>query len=110
MIHLKTADLKKEKIESLVIPVCEDKHIHEDKTILSLIKSVKKVKAFKGDKNDEVILYNLSGVKAQIIIFLGLGKLEKVDMESLRSMTGKAVKGVIKNHHSRFVPATGRNR
>ena len=96
MLHLKSADLKKEKIESLVIPVCEDKNIHEDKTILSLVRSAKKVKAFKGNKDDEVILYNLSEVKTQIIIFLGLGKLEKVDMEALRTMAGKAVKGVIK--------------
>ena len=42
MIHFKSADLKKEKIESLVIPVCEDKDIHEDETILSLIRSAKK--------------------------------------------------------------------
>ncbi len=39
MLYLKSVDLKKEKIESLVIPVCEDKNIHEDKTILSLIRS-----------------------------------------------------------------------
>ena len=65
MIHLKSADLMKEKIESLVVPVCEDKNIHEDKTILSLIRRAKKVKSFKGDKDDEVILYNRSGVNAQ---------------------------------------------
>jgi leucyl aminopeptidase len=105
MLHLKSADLKKEKIESLVIPVCEDKDIYEDKTILSLIRSAKKVKAFKGDKDDEVVLYNLSEVKAQIIIFLGLGKLEKVDMESLRTMAGKAVKGVIKKKYTEVLIA-----
>jgi len=96
MLHLKSVDLKKARIESLVIPVCEDKNIHEDKTILSLIRNAKKVKTFNGDKDDEVILYNLSEVKARIIFFLGLGKIEKLDMESLRTMAGKAVKGVIK--------------
>ena len=105
MIHFKSADLKKEKIESLVIPVCEDKDIHEDETILSLIRSAKKIKAFKGDKDDEVILYNLSEVKARIIFFLGLGKIEKLDMESLRTMAGKAVKGVIKRKHSEVLIA-----
>ena len=105
MIHLKSADLKKEKIESLVIPVCEDKNIHEDETILSLIRIAKKVKAFKGDKDDEVILYNLSEINAKIIIFLGIGKIEKVDMESLRTMAGKAVKSVIRRKHTEVLIA-----
>ena len=105
MLHLKSADLKKARIESLVIPVCEDKNIHEDKTILSLIRNAKKVKTFNGDKDDEVILYNLSEVKARIIFFLGLGKIEKLDMESLRTMAGKAVKGVIKKKHSEVLIA-----
>ena len=62
MLYLKSVDLKKEKIESLVIPVCEDKNIHEDKTIHSLIRKAKKIKAFKGGKDDEIALYNLSEV------------------------------------------------
>lgn len=105
MLRLKSVDLKKTKIESLVIPVCEDKNIHEDKTILSLIRNAKKVKTFNGDKDDEVILYNLSEVKARIIFLLGLGKIEKVNMESLRTMAGKAVKGVIKKKHSEVLIA-----
>ena len=105
MLHLKSADLTKARIESLVIPVCEDKNIHEDKTILSLIRNAKKVKTFNGDKDDEVILYNLYEVKARIIFFLGLGKIEKLDMESLRTMAGKAVKGVIKKKHSEVLIA-----
>ena len=105
MLYLKSVDLKKAKIESLVIPVCEDKDIHEDKTILSLIRNAMKVKTFNGDKDDEVILYDLSEVKARIIFFLGLGKIEKVDMESLRTMAGKAVKGVIKKNHSEVLIA-----
>jgi len=99
MLNLKSVDLKKEKIESLIIPVCEDEHIHEDKTIRSLIDGAKKVKAFTGGKDDEVVLYHHPGVKAESIIFIGLGKLDKIDMESLRSMTGKAVKAVIKMQH-----------
>jgi len=42
MIHLKSVDLKKEKVESLVIPVCEDKNVFDDKIIISLIKKAKK--------------------------------------------------------------------
>ena len=111
MLYLKSVDLKKEKIESLVIPVCEDKNIHEDKTILSLIRKAKKIKAFKGGKDDEVALYNLSEVKAESVIFLGLGKLDKIDMEAMRAMSGKAAKGGIKKEFSEVliaVPAAGK--
>ncbi len=48
MLHLTAVDLKKVKIESLVIPVCKDKEIHENKTISSLIRKVKKLKEFTG--------------------------------------------------------------
>ena len=33
MLHLKSADLKKQEIEALAIPVCEDKDIHENPVI-----------------------------------------------------------------------------
>jgi len=111
MLYLKSVDLKKEKIESLVIPVCEDKNIHEDKTILSLIRKAKKIKAFKGGKDDEVAFYNLSEVKAESVIFLGLGKLDKIDMEAMRAMSGKAAKGGIKKEFSEVliaVPTAGK--
>jgi leucyl aminopeptidase len=99
MLSLKAVDLKKVKIESLVIPVCEDRNIHEDETICSLINSAKKIKAFKGKKEDAVVLYHLSDVKTENITFLGLGKLEKVDAESLRAVAGRAVKHVIQKQH-----------
>ena len=41
MLFLKSIDLKKEKIDTLVIPVCEDKDIHDNRTITSLIKKIK---------------------------------------------------------------------
>jgi leucyl aminopeptidase len=95
MIHLKSVDLKKEKIESLIIPVCEDMDVFDDKNIVSLIRKAKKIKEFKGDKDERVTLYNLPEVKAERVIFMGLGKLEKVDMDPLRTMVGKAVKALI---------------
>ena len=100
MLSLKSVDLKKEKIESLVIPVCEDRDIHANKIICSLIDTAKKIKAFKGEKEDEIVLYHLSDVKAESIIFLGLGKFEKLQAESLRAMAGKAVKNLIRKQHT----------
>jgi len=105
MIHLKSVDLKKEKIESLVIPVCEDKNIFEDNIIISLIKEAKKIKEFKGGKDDELVFYNLTEVRAERVIFIGLGKFEKIDIETFRAAAGKAVKESIKKKLSNVLIA-----
>jgi len=105
MIRLKSVDLKKEKVESLVIPVCEDKNVFDNKIIISLISKAKKIGEFKGDKDDEVVFYNLPEVKAERVIFIGLGKLEKIDREAMRATTGKAVKTLIKKKLSNVLIA-----
>ena len=78
MIQLKSVDLKKVKTETLVIPVCEDKDIHDDATIAALIRKAKKLEEFKGAKDDQVVFYNLPDVKVVRLIFIGLGKLKKI--------------------------------
>lgn len=96
MLQLKSVDLKKAKTETLIIPVCEDKTIHDNPTISLLIKKAKQLKEFTGKKDDEVVFYDLSGIKAKRVMLLGLGKLEKIDPEALRAFAGKAVKKCIK--------------
>ena len=95
MLLLKSIDLKKVKTETLIIPVCEDRDIHDDKTVSSLIAKAKKLKEFKGDKSEEVVFYTPPEIKADRVIFMGLGKLEKLNAESLRAFAGKAVKKCI---------------
>jgi leucyl aminopeptidase len=95
VLSLKSIDLKKVKTETLIIPVCEDRDIHDDKIVSSLITKAKKLKEFKGDKGEEVIFYTPPEIKADRVIFMGLGKLEKLNAESLRAFAGKAVKKCI---------------
>jgi len=92
MLKLKAIDLKKEKAATLVIPVCEDRQIHADQTVSALVKRAKTIKEFRGRKDDEIVLYNLPGGVPERIIFFGLGKLEKIDAETMRSFAGRAVK------------------
>jgi len=96
VLSLKSIDLKKVKTETLIIPVCEDRDIHDDKIVSSLITKAKNLKEFKGDKDEEVIFYTPSEVKTDRVIFMGLGKLKKLNAESLRAFAGKAVKKCIK--------------
>lgn len=95
MLELKSIDLKKVKTETLIIPVCEDRDIHDDRMIAFLITRAKKLKEFKGDKGEEVIFYTPPEVKADRVIFMGLGKLKELNAESLRAFAGKAVKKCI---------------
>ncbi len=105
MIHLKAVDLSKAKTETLVIPVCEDKEIHDDPTIAALILRAKKLKEFKGKKGDQIALYNLPDIKIVRLIFIGLGKLAKIDLEAMRAMAGTAVKECIKKDLSEVLIA-----
>ena len=95
MLVLKSVDLKKVKTETLLIPVCEDRNIHDDKTVSSLITKAKKLKEFKGGKGEDVTFYSPSGFKVSRAIFMGLGKLEELNAESLRAFAGNAVKKCI---------------
>ena len=99
MLQITSVDLKKADINTLVIPVCEDKDIHDNTLISLLVEKIKAVKEFKGKTDDELILYNLDEVKTSVkayrVIFMGLGKFEKIDAEALRALAGRAVKNCI---------------
>jgi len=96
MLPLKPIDLKSEKTETIVIPVCEDKNIHTEKTIISLVNQAKVIKQFKGRKDDDLIFYHLPDVGAPCVIFLGIGKAGDADAEVWRVFASKAVKMGIK--------------
>jgi len=111
MLHLKTGDLYKLKTDAVVIPVAEDAQLHENEQVISLIKKTETALEFKGARGDELTLYNLPAVKSHRVIFLGLGKKEKIDSESLRALCGKAVKKCIKSKLKNIAiaaPSSGR--
>jgi leucyl aminopeptidase len=97
MLHLKSVDLKQQKIETLAIPVCEDEDIYSDPAIQMVIKKAFKLKEFNGKKDDEVTFYDISEINAQRVMLIGLGNLETINREKLRTMAGKSVKSCIKN-------------
>jgi len=96
MLTLKQIDLKNEKTTTIVIPVCEDKNIHTEKTIISLVKKARTSKQFKGRKDDELIFYHIQDVGAPCVIFLGIGKAAEADAEVWRIFASKAVRMGIK--------------
>ncbi len=105
MLYLKSIDLKKEKIRTLVVPVCEDKNIHADKTLLDIIKKAKKLKEFKGAKGDELIFYAPETIKATRVVLAGFGKQKEIDEEVLRTFAGSMVKKSINKNLSEIIIA-----
>jgi leucyl aminopeptidase len=112
MLTVKSADLKKTKIDTLAVPVCQDKNIYKNAGLKSAIQKALNLKEFHGEKDESVTLYELPGIKVRRIVFLGLGKLETVDPETLRKTAGRTVKSCIGKEPTRLwfaVPEIGIN-
>jgi leucyl aminopeptidase len=105
MIKFTQVDIKKSKVEIIVIPVCTDRHIHTDPTVAALVKRASAVKEFKAGIKDELTLYDLPRVKCARILFLGLGKAAEIKLESLRVLMGRAVKKCMAANFSQMAVA-----
>lgn len=105
MLKLKSIDLKKKKLSTLAVPVCEDKDIHQG-LLSKLAGQAKKIKEFSGKKDQEITLYNPTGIQAERVLFIGLGKQAEINPEKLRAFSGKAVKSIMKNGLKELVMGT----
>lgn len=111
MLNIISGNLLKRAAACLVVPVCEDKEIHDDPSMIDLIKQTKAIKEFKGKNGDSVLLYHLDQYKAERILFIGLGKFDKIDLEQLRVFAGTSVKQCIQKDASEIVlcaPSSGK--
>ena len=95
MLHLTSIDLERAKIQTLFVPVCEDKRIHTDPMVSALVDRALVIEEFKGKKDQELTLYAPPGCTIDRVVYRGLGQAEKLDAEGLRQMAGKSVKRCI---------------
>ncbi len=103
MLKLLSGEILKKKTECLVVPVCENTEIHDDPAIISLIENARKIKEFKGKKDDSVVFYDPADSKLERILFVGIGNRDKIDADALRRFAGKSVKQLIKKELSEIV-------
>ena len=96
MFRLKWLNLKDEGTKNLIIPVFEDRESTDDPIISELVKKAKTVSGFKGEKGDELVLYDQTEFKVQRVLFGGIGKQEELDFETLRAFAGKSINRCIK--------------
>jgi leucyl aminopeptidase len=96
VLQLNSVDLKKGKIEYLVVPVCEKSKIDPlASPLIPLVEKLKAISDFSGKKGESITFYEPIGMGAARVEFKGLGETGKLDRESLRSMAGTAVKSAI---------------
>jgi leucyl aminopeptidase len=95
MLNLSAVDLRRQKVNILFVPVCENKSIHADPLIEALVKRAAALDEFKGKKDQEVTLYQPPECAAERVVFRGMGKAEALDAEALRQMAGRSVKRCI---------------
>jgi len=96
VLRCKRVDFKEDKIETLIIPVCENKAIHQDRTIKGLIRKARALEEFNGAAKETVTFYSPGGTRVTRATMIGLGKHEKVNPETFRAMAGGAVKEAMK--------------
>lgn len=90
--ELISLDIKTDPIQTLVIPVCEDRSIHDDRAVAALCRKAMGLAEFGGKKDESLLWYDRAETSAQRILFLGLGPADKLTPEILRATAGTAVK------------------
>ncbi len=97
MLKLRSADFTKLKTEALLVPVCRNKAIYDEKQINSLVNKALKFKEFNGNKDEQLVIHNSPHVQSERVILIGLGDLSEINAEALRAVSGTAVRFCIKN-------------
>ncbi len=87
----------------LVIPVCEDADIHPAALLPELIHQAGNLKEFKGAENEDVVFFAPPGVRAAQVMFIGLGKKDRIDAEIVK-------KGLRQGHKKMYSKRSPRSR
>jgi len=91
MIKLVTTDPTRIKSNLLVIAACKDANVYEHPRLVATIQQTRRLSEFSGNRGDEIVLYNPPGFTTDRLMIVGLGDLERLNAEILRTATGKAV-------------------
>lgn len=103
VLQLQAVNLKKGKIDYLVIPVCEKSKVASLASPLKpLVEQALSMDEFKGKSGDSITFYGPAGTQAKRVAFKGLGEPDTLDREGLRSMAGSAVQSAIDKKFSQI--------
>lgn len=91
MLTIQTQHPAVAKTDILVLAAFEDQSAYSDPQLQELADRARDWPEFSGKSGDELIFYDLQGVKAKRVLILGLGNSAKADREIVRKAAGKAV-------------------
>jgi leucyl aminopeptidase len=96
MLKLSSQKPTQSKSDLLAIPVCEDHNFFEDQIVMRLSQKAAQMVEFSGKKDERLIFYEATGFQTKRILFIGMGKLDKLNSEILRQVAGIAVKKALR--------------
>jgi leucyl aminopeptidase len=106
MLELKTIDARKQRVDTLAVPVCKDGELHTKKAVQALATTALELPEFSAEADQSVLLYDPPGVTCKRVLVYGLGELAKVDGERLRSFAGGCVKHQMEKELTELTLAT----
>ncbi len=111
MLQLTSRDLTRSRVNTLAIPVCKNQDIHDDKPLTAIVGKARSRDEFSGGEDETLILYDLPEVRADRVLFIGLGKIKKLTREKLRNFAAAAVANCIRTGLADLmivIPAAGK--
>ncbi len=97
MIKLVTTDPTRIKTGLLVIMACKDVDIYEHPRLVATIQQSRRLSEFSGSRSEEIILYHPAGYAAERLMIVGLGEVQTLHPDDLRTAVGKAVGRAMKH-------------
>jgi leucyl aminopeptidase len=92
MIKLTSTEPGRISTETLIIPVCPDRDLHQSSLIRSLTRQALGTMPFQGEKGEELCLHQPLEMKARRVLFMGLGPYAKLTQERFRQAAGQGVR------------------
>ena len=92
MLRLTSQSLSQIKTETLVVPLCEDRVLFRDASLVRLSEKCKGIRTFTARAGEHLDLYQPDGLQIQRIVFAGLGSSRDLTVEGLRQAAGKCVR------------------
>ncbi len=98
MLGWKSGRLAEFKTPMLIVPICEDRAIHDQPEIAKLIASAGAGGTKAGKKGESMCLAAPAGLAASMVMLQGMGKFDKLDAEALRAAAGRAIRFGVKHN------------
>ncbi|MDJ0810838.1 MAG: leucyl aminopeptidase [Desulfobacterales bacterium] len=92
MLKLTSQRLPQLKTETLVVPLCEDRVLFREASLVRLIEKTKGIRTFTARAGELLDLYQPEGLQTQRIVFAGLGSSLDLTAEGLRQAAGKSIR------------------